>query len=191
MPTRRGAAGGNAVPSRHTPDPGVKRTGSAALFAVLVSLTGAGCAGAPRVISYYVDRGIMQYYLVPSGFRGDHASLDLDITVRIGDQAAPPAICNFTIKDRDLPRAVLEARFELIDLDTTLQLRDFAVLYVERSRSEIRLTSTMDLGSVRELLRSRDLRLQVRTDGREYLFTPSARFYKIIGDAAIEIIDEP
>ena len=151
----------------------------------------AGCAGAPRVVSYYVDRGILQYYLMPSTFLEDHARLSLDITVRIGGEAEPPAICNFTISDRELPREVLEAAFELTDLETILELRDFGVLYVDRGRGEIRLTSTLDLESVRRLLRSEDLTLRVRTDRRLYHFRPTQRFYKTARDARIEIVDAP
>jgi hypothetical protein len=149
------------------------------------------CAGAPRVVSYYVDRGVMQYFLMPSRFHAGDAGLSIDFAIRVEADQGEPAICNFTIKvKKDLPRAIRRANFQLLDSGGEIELSEIAVLFIERRDKEIRATSTMEAADFRRLLLSQEVTLLVEMDGKEYTFIPARGFYRTIKDAGIEIIDE-
>jgi hypothetical protein len=149
------------------------------------------CAGAPRVVSYYVDRGVMQYFLMPSRFHAGDAGLSIDFAIRVEADQGEPAICNFTIKvKKDLPRAIRRAYFRLLDTGGEVELHAIAVLFIERLDKEIRITSTMEAADFRRLLHSREVTLSVESDAGEYTFNPARGFYNTIRDAGIEIIDE-
>jgi hypothetical protein len=161
------------------------------LMPIFVSVFLLSCAGAPRVISYYVDKGIMQYYLMPTTFFGEGAILSIDFTIRIEADKETPATCNFTIKtDKDLPKTVNRAHFGLSDRNEDIELRQIDVLFIEKSNSQIRLTSTMPEKDFKELLLSRDLKFYVESDKRAFVFTPSGDFFETMKDAGIEILDE-
>jgi hypothetical protein len=157
---------------------------------VLLAFVLASCVGMPGVVSYYVDKGVMQYYLTPSRFRGDQASVNVDMTFRVEQGRDPPAICNLTIVDRDLPRSIRAGHFELVDQGREVPLSDLVVLYVERGKREMRVTSTIDARGFRDLLRCGNIRLHVSADRKEYVFTPTRRFYATARDAAAEIVGE-
>ena len=150
----------------------------------------AGCAGAPRVVSYFVEKGVMQYYLMPVGFGGGKADVNVDFTVRVQKGVKNPVICNFTVKTRtDPPKSVERAEFLLIDAEKTLALRDIEVLFIERAAREIRLTSIMDREDFDALLSSKIVLFDVFCDTGEYSFTPTGDFYRALEQARIEIID--
>jgi hypothetical protein len=150
----------------------------------------AGCAGAPKVVSYFVEKGVMQYYLMPVGFNGSKADASIDFTVRAQKDVKNPVICNFTVKTRtDPPKRVERAEFRLIDAEKTLVLHDIEVLFIERAAREIRLTSMMEREDFDALLSSKKVLFDVFCDTGEYSFTPTGDFYGALKQARIEIID--
>ena len=158
---------------------------------MMAALFLACCVGAPRVVSYYVDRGVMQYYLMPSTFHGEGATLSIDFAIRVEANQEQPAICNFTIKaKKDLPRTIRRAHFQLLDSGGDIELREIVVLFIERRDNEIRMTSTMEVADFRRLLLTQEVTLSVESDGKELIFIPARGFYRTIKDAGIEIIDE-
>ena len=151
----------------------------------------AACVGAPRIMSYYVDRGVMQYYLMPTDLVGKDSTVSMDFTIRVGAAASAPATCNFTLSaPHGLPRGIQRARLALNDRGREIELHDIGVLYVENAAHRLRITSTVDGEDFRELLRSRDMRLLHDDEAGEHTFVPGRAFYAALKDAAVEIIDE-
>ncbi len=150
----------------------------------------AGCAGAPKVISYFVEKGVMQYYLMPVGFSGSKADASIDFTVRVQKDVRNPVTCNFTVKTRtDPPKRVERAEFRLVDAEKTLALSNIEALFIERAAREIRLTSLMEREDFDALLTSKKVIFDVSCDTGEYSFTPSGDFYRALEQARIEIVD--
>ena len=150
------------------------------------------CMGAPRVMSYYVDRGVMQYYLMPTELAGKDATVSMDFTIRVDSAGVAPATCNFTLTaPHGLPRSLNSARLVLLDRGRAVELRDPGVLYVENATHRLRITSTVDAADFRVLLQSRSAQLVLDDEKGEQVFVPSGAFYAALKDAAVEIISAP
>jgi hypothetical protein len=161
------------------------------LPALLILLLLSACMTAQKVISYYVDKGVMQYYLVPSDLKGTDAKVSVDFTIRMEKDVKKPAICNFTIQgSKEIPRMITRARFHLVDINEYVDLNGIDVLYIEKARNEIRFTSTIDQDAFKRILVSRKIELLMSSENKDYVFTPTRGFYDVVEKASGEIIDD-
>ena len=141
----------------------------------------AACTTTPPLISYFVDTGVMQYFLSPTKWtaEGSNASAQVDITYRSGTDA--PATVNISFfGEKSMPRRITSISFHGKGIDYPLD--NITVLYPNPNKREIRVTAEGNRDTLTSLLESENIILRAEIDGIEYTYIPHKNFIKLKDD---------
>ena len=148
-----------------------------------------GCTTLPKVQTYYVSEGVVQYYVLSTTLGGESVRVEMDFTYRNAGPEVDVVTCNFSVAhaQRSL-RSVTGASFRLAD-GTRISLTGLKVLFVERAKRSIRVSSKVAYDDFAMLLRTGVAQFEVVADGSIYTVRPSRRFLAALDDARIEMLD--
>ena len=138
----------------------------------------AACAATPSLISYFVEPGVMQHFISPTGWKaqGSGAKARLDITYRTN--TGDPATINISFfGEKTIPRSIASAALKGDGLE--YPLRNIVILYPDPDKRELRITSEGDRDTLSSLLKSEQITLTASIDGNEYSFVPDQHFKRM------------
>ena len=157
---------------------------------VLLLLVFTSCSTAPSLTSYFVDTGVMQYFLPPtdwaahgSGAKTPEANAQakarLDITFRTGTDT--PATVNISFFGKSsIPRRI--TAITLNGGSAVCPLENIGVLYPDPDKRELRITAGGNRDALVSTLETEPITLTAEIDGVLYTYTPDKHFIKIKND---------
>jgi len=126
--------------------------------------------------SFFVEFGVMQYYIPQTKWKGKNASAILDFTFRQSNLNGR-AICNisFTHKKHS-PKAVNQVVF--IADGREYRLQEISPMFREHSAKLVRVSMNINEEYFIKILASKSLKISATIDGVVYEFYPSRAFMR-------------
>jgi hypothetical protein len=146
-------------------------------FSVVFLTVFASCASAPEIKTYFVEAGVVQYFLPPTEWKAKDSSrlkARLDITYRTGTDT--PATINISFIDtKRHPQRVSSVSLE--GEGVYYPLEDIFPLFYNPETHELRISGKGNRDTLADILQADNLVLRAVLDGDEYLFTPERSFF--------------
>jgi hypothetical protein len=126
--------------------------------------------------SFFVESGVMQYYIPQTKWKGKNASAISDFTYRQSN-SNDGAICNISfILKKSPPRIVNTIKF-IIDGNEYL-IEKITPMFREHSAKLVRVSMNIKEEYFIKILTAKSLKLTAKIDGLEYEFSPSGAFLR-------------
>ena len=144
-------------------------------FSILIIVTGCSTYGL-GLQSFFVESGVMQYYIPQTKWKGKNASAIPDFTFRQSNLNGG-AVCNvtFTLKKHH-PRTVNSVMFIADDCEYAIQ--EISPMFREHSAKSIRVSMRINDEHFIQILASKSLKIFAVIDDLEYEFYPSMVFMR-------------
>jgi len=148
------------------------------------------CSTAPSMISYFVDTGIMQYFLPPTDWAAQGAGAKvqerarLDITHRTNTDTPVTVNISFFGK-KSIPRKMTS--ITLSGNDTVCPLENIVVLYPDPEKRELRVTTEGNRDDLVSVFETEPITLTAEIDGVLYTYAPDKNFIKLKNDFLMAI----
>ena len=142
-------------------------------FLILVS-----CSTKPSLVSYYLDVGVMHYFIPATEWSGigSKAKAKLDITYRSGSDAPVTVNVSF-FGENSLPRSITSISLNGNEIECSLE--NISVLFPNPKDRELRITTQGDRGNFISVLESASITLIAEIDCTRHSFLPNQQFYKV------------
>jgi len=126
--------------------------------------------------SFFVESGVMQYYIPQSKWKGKNASAIPDFTFRQSNLNGG-AVCNvtFTLKKHH-PKTVNSVIF--IADDSEYMIQEISPMFREYSAKLVRVSMHINEEYFVQILASKSLKMRAMIDGLEYEFYPPKSFMR-------------
>ncbi|MDR0473934.1 MAG: hypothetical protein LBH43_09740 [Treponema sp.] len=151
-----------------------------------VLLVLSACTTAPSLKSYFVDAGVIQFFLSPTEWRVKDSRMyaKLDITYRTGTDT--PVAVNISFFGEKAPPSKITF-LSLNGNDIDYPLNTITVLYHDIEKREVRISSKGDHDNLPTLLEAEPISLTAEIDGAGYTFIPDKRFIELKNNFLVTI----
>lgn len=161
------------------------KSGLALVFCIL-----SACAGAPAINIYFVEPGVMQYYVPKTSWaiRGvKTAWADLDITFRNNreDPSLEGTVNLSFFNTQKNPQEIASACFK--QGGAAYPLGKITVLYTKAKNKELRVTTKIRREDMLAVLRGEPITLAAVIDGAAYEFEPPKAFRTLKNELLAEL----
>jgi hypothetical protein len=138
-----------------------------------------GCASS-GIDVFYIDKGILQYYIRTSEFTGEKGKALIDFTCRI-QKENPSATCNFSVAGLFRGSQKPDSAYFMLDGGRAIVTLDsIETLFIEGSAKTVRFTCRLPGAGFIELSRTREMQFCIVFKGKRYLYHPGKSFYRKI-----------
>lgn len=154
------------------------------LFAFILLFS---CASQKNIRTFYVDKGVIQYFVRASDFSGDVAGCEIDFTYRHDENAFNPVICNFTVETSDRALSKIDSAKFLVD-EKEFILSGLDMFFREIEEKRIRYTGNIYFEQFAELIQSKKAYFVVYSGERAYQCESGGDFCSKAESAYREIV---
>jgi hypothetical protein len=162
----------------------MKRIQTLLLVPSLLALICLSCASDPHIESYYIEKGVQQYFIRPSEMKANGCRVSIDFTYRSSNEYS---VCNFTVTtDSEIspdPRNV----FFLLSDGSKIELQDLEVLFIQRTKKQARFTVRIGKDEFIRILASKPTKLSLSLNGRDFEAAGTEGFYVQMKGGLLEI----
>ena len=144
-----------------------------ALSVLLITATGCSTYGL-GLQSFFVESGIMQYYIPQSEWKGKNASAVPDFTFRQSNLNGG-AVCNISFVLKKTPPRIVNSVIFITD-DKEYWIQEILPMFREHSAKLVRVSMHINEEDFVQILGSKSLKMTATIDGLEYKFYPSRAF---------------
>lgn len=127
---------------------------------------------------FFVKAGVMQYFIKPMAFEGDHSHISIDFSFRDSSAIFSRVITNFTVYDEGSTIKVDSFRVASMDTDKGFATAP-VLLFVDKKSKEIafRHSTVMSYNELSYLMKGRS-KLILRINGRNITYLPTRKTRK-------------
>jgi hypothetical protein len=137
------------------------------------------CAVTPRVRSFFVSPGVVQYFLPPTDWTIENSKkikARLDITYRTGVEMPATVNLSFFDMEKDIQNV---SSASLVGGGVDYPLADIVFFFFNPETKELRVSTSGDRYTLADVLNAENLTLKAVVDGTEYLYKPSKDFFSL------------
>lgn len=153
-----------------------KRVFIISIFSILTAISGCSTYSL-GLQSFFVEFGVMQYYIPQTKWKGRDASAILDFTFRQSTLNGR-AVCNISFTNKKhSPKAVNQVVFIADGME--YQIHEISPMFREYSEKLVRVSMNINEEYFIKILASKSLKISAVIDGLEYEFYPPKSFMRI------------
>lgn len=168
----------------------------AGLLALLPSCMRMGANGArlgKAMETFYVEGGLIQYFIKPLHLKGSNTSASVDFTYRHDPKKENAVTCNFSLKSSNASHVASQAYF-LLEKEK-IEVKNLKKLAYSKNKSTytFRYTSNMTYDELKRIVQSKSFSLVIFTkDKKELVHKPSSkskRKLKTVDEKMISVVE--